>query len=120
VQGWFLAHFPDFYSVDPNPNYIENYPVAAKWTLQKGHGEGVTYRALLDNLQFDNVRWRPDEEHREIQGFEEIFWYSGWIMCGVVRVYRHFPERVLGQYGYVQRVPRHPTDVVDLRPAQIV
>jgi len=39
VQGWFLAHFSGLYSVDPNPNYMENYPVAVKWTLQKGHGE---------------------------------------------------------------------------------
>jgi len=41
-------------------------------------------------------------------------------MCGVRRVYRHLPERVLRQYGYVQRVPRHSTDVVDLSPPQIV
>lgn len=120
MQAWFLAHFPDFFSVDPNPNYIENYPVAVRWRLQKGHGEGITYRSLLDRIQFDDVCWRPYEEHREIQGFEEVFLYSGWIMCGVRRVYRHLPERVLRQYGYVQTVPRHPTDIVELRPPQIV
>nr|ABE80141.2 IMP dehydrogenase/GMP reductase, putative [Medicago truncatula] len=63
--------------------------------LQKGHGEGVTYRSLLDRIQFDDVCWRSYEEHKEIQPFEEVFWYSGWIMCGVRRVYRHLPERVL-------------------------
>ena len=120
MQGWFLAHFPGFFSVDPNPNYIENYLVAAKWTLQKGHGVGVTYRSLLNHLQFDDVCWRSYEEHREIQSFEEIFWYSGWVMCSVVRVYRHFPERVLQQYGYVQTIPRHLTNVVELRPPQIM
>jgi hypothetical protein len=73
VHGWFLAHFPGLYSVDPHPKYIENYLVAAKWTLQKGHGEAVTYHSLLDRLQFDDVTRRPYEEHREIQGFEEIF-----------------------------------------------
>jgi len=41
-------------------------------------------------------------------------------MCGVRRVYRHLAERVLRQYGYVQRVPIHPTDVVELPPPQIV
>jgi len=41
-------------------------------------------------------------------------------MCGVVRVYHHLPGRVLRQYRYVQTVPRHPTDVVELRPPQIV
>ena len=30
------------------------------------------------------------------------------------------PERVLRQYRYVQSVPRHPTDVVELTPPQIV
>jgi len=74
----------------------------------------VTYRSLLDHLQFDDVCWRSYEEHREIQGFEEICWYSGWIMCGVVRVYHHLSERVLWQYRYVQTVPGHPTDVVEV------
>jgi hypothetical protein len=41
-------------------------------------------------------------------------------MCGVQWVYRHFPERVLRQYRYVQSVPRHPTDVVQLTLPQIV
>ena len=115
-----MAHFPEFYSVDPNTDYIGNYSVAVRWKLHKGHGEGVTYRSLLDRIQFDDVRWRLYEEYSEIRGFEEVFWYTGWIMCGVRRVYRHLPERVLRQYGYVQRVPRHLTDVVELSPPQIV
>jgi len=41
-------------------------------------------------------------------------------MCGDRRVYRHLPERVLRQYGYVQTIPRPPTDVVELSPAEIV
>ena len=66
MQGWFLAHFPGLYSVDLNPNYRENYSVATKWALQKGHGEGVTYHSLLDRLQFDDVVWRSYGEHMEI------------------------------------------------------
>ncbi|XP_039684137.1 protein MAINTENANCE OF MERISTEMS-like [Medicago truncatula] len=120
LTAWFLAHFPGFFSVDLNTDYLENYPVAARWKLQKGHGEGITYRSLLDRIQLDDVCWRPYEEHREIHDFEEVFWYSGWIMCGVRRVYRHLPERVLRQYGYVQTIPRHPTDVRDLPPPSIV
>jgi len=110
----FWRIFLSFYNVDQNPNYIENYPVAARWALQKGHGEGVTYHSLLDRIQFDDVCWRPYEEHSEIQAFEEVFWYSGWIMCDVHRVYRHLLKRVLRQFGYVQTIPRHPTDVVEL------
>ncbi len=41
-------------------------------------------------------------------------------MCGDLRVYRHLPERVLRQYEYVETVPRPPTDVVELSPAEIV
>jgi len=55
VHAWFVAHFPKFYVVDPNPNYVENLPVAARWKLQKGHGEGVTYRSLLDRIMFDDI-----------------------------------------------------------------
>ena len=40
MQTWFLVHFPKFFGVDLNTDYIENYPVAARWKLQKGHGEG--------------------------------------------------------------------------------
>ena len=55
MKAWFLAHFPKFFSVNPNTDYVENFPVAARWKLQKGHGEGVTYRSLLDRIQFDDV-----------------------------------------------------------------
>ncbi|XP_024628876.1 protein MAINTENANCE OF MERISTEMS-like [Medicago truncatula] len=80
--AWFLVYFPGLFSVDPNTDYIENYPFAARWKLQKGHGQGLTYCSLLDHIQFDDVCWRPYEEHMEIQGFKEIFWYPGWIICG--------------------------------------
>jgi hypothetical protein len=35
-------------------------------------------------------------------------------MVGKDRMVRHLPERVLRQYGYVQRIPRPPTDIEDL------
>jgi len=70
-----LAHFLGFFSVDLNIDYIENYLVAARWKLQKGHEEGVMYCSLLDRIQFDDVCCRSYEEHKEIYGFEEVFWY---------------------------------------------
>ena len=36
------------------------------------------------------------------------------------RMVRHLPERVLRQYGHVQRVPRPPTMVMPLAPAYVV
>ena len=78
-----MAHFPSFFSVDPNTDYIENYPVAARWKLQKGHGEGLTYRSLLDRIQFDDVCWRPYDEHMEIQSLRR---FSG-IQAGLCAVF---------------------------------
>ena len=80
----------------------------------------MTYCSLLDKLGFDDVTWRSYEKHSEIQDFEEIVWYSSWIMCGVDKVYHHLPERVKQQYRYVQNVLRHPTNVVELRVTQIM
>jgi len=76
MHGWFLAHFHDIFNVDDNPNYISNYRIAAKWEIERGHGEGKTYCALVDRLKMDDVTWRSYEEHKEIQAFEEIFCYS--------------------------------------------
>jgi len=34
-----------------------------------------------------------------------------WIMASSNWMVRHLPERVLRQYGYVQTIPRPPTDI---------
>ena len=41
-------------------------------------------------------------------------------MCGVDKVYYHFPERVKRHQGYVHDIPRHPTDVIQARETHIV
>jgi len=51
------------------------------------------------------------ERRRHITPFQNIWRYSGWIMAGKDRRVRHFPERVLRHYGYVQTIPRPPTDI---------
>jgi len=35
-------------------------------------------------------------------------------MCGKERVYRHLPERVKRQFGFVQDIPRPPSDVPEI------
>ena len=120
VQWWFLAHFLDFYNVDDNANYILNYLLRPNRRYREGNGVGKTYRALFDRLEMDDIWWRPYEEHKEIQAFEEIFCYSSWIMCDVEKVYRHLLERVERKYRYVQDVPRPPTNVVQMRDSNIV
>ena len=66
MPGWFLAHFPSFFSIDDDSDYIPNYLIAAKWAIHKDHGEGLTYRSLLDHFGFDDVTWRSYEKHKEI------------------------------------------------------
>jgi len=81
---------------------IQTPTMLKTYRLRRGGSfKRVTYRSLLDHIMFDDVCWRPYEEHMDFQAFEEVFWYSGWIMCGDRRVYRDLPERVLRQYGYV-------------------
>jgi len=75
VYGWFLAHFPDFYSIGPNPKYIENYPVAAKWTLHKGHGEGVSIDHCLiicSLMTYDGGRTKSIGRSRVLRRFSGI------------------------------------------------
>jgi len=40
-------------------------------------------------------------------------------MASKARMMRHFPERVLRQYGYVQTVPMSPTSIKPLEPAEV-
>ncbi|MCI66270.1 serine/threonine-protein phosphatase 7 long form-like protein, partial [Trifolium medium] len=59
-------------------------------------------------MEVDEVTWRPYEDHRQMRSFEDISWYTGWIMCGTVMICPYLTERVLRQYGHVQSIPRHP------------
>jgi hypothetical protein len=52
--------------------------------------------------------------------FQNICWYSGWIMADKARMVRHLPERVLRQYNYVQTVPRPPTTIEELELPEVV
>ncbi|RHN45376.1 hypothetical protein MtrunA17_Chr7g0230131 [Medicago truncatula] len=51
--------------------------------------------------RFSHVIWRLYERRRDIMPFQDICWYSGWIMAAKDRRVCHLPERVLRQYGYV-------------------
>jgi len=41
-------------------------------------------------------------------------------MDGKQKMVRHLPERVVRQYIYVQKVPRPPTTIMPLAPADVV
>ncbi|GAU25182.1 hypothetical protein TSUD_150810 [Trifolium subterraneum] len=64
----------------------------------------------LDRMEVDKVTFIPYKDHRHICPFEDICWYSGWIMCGSAMICPYLPERVLRQFGHVQSIPRHPDE----------
>ncbi|GAU29856.1 hypothetical protein TSUD_379460 [Trifolium subterraneum] len=66
-------------------------------------------RTSLDRMEVDEVTFCPYEDHRQTRPFQDISWYSGWIMCGSAMLCPHLPERVLRQYGNVQAIPRAPS-----------
>jgi len=78
------------------------------------------FRGLLDSIEHCHVTWRPYKHRRDVTPFQDVCWYSGWIMAGKQKMVRHFPERVVKQYKYVQKVPRPPTTIMPLAPADVV
>jgi len=52
------------------------------------------YRLRLDHLEVDDVKFSTYDDHRAVRPFQLMCTYSGWLMCGKERVYRHLPERV--------------------------
>jgi len=67
----------------------------------------------------DDVRWSTYDDHRDMRPFQLIVSYSGWMMCGKERVYRHLPERVKRQFDFIQDVPRHTSNVSEM-PKEIL
>ncbi|KOM47225.1 hypothetical protein LR48_Vigan07g092900 [Vigna angularis] len=69
-------------------------------------------RSQLDGLAYSEVVWHQYEGHRGIRPFFDICMYSGWIRIDDT-LSRHFPERVMRQFGLYQEIPRPPTTVAD-------
>jgi len=72
------------------------------------------YRLRLDRLEADDVRLSTYGDHRDVRPFQLLCTYSGWLMCGKDRVYRHLPDRVKRQLDFVQDVLRHPSAVAEM------
>jgi len=86
-------------------------PLVSQWKPPRGFSNPGHYRAAIDSLDHSHVTWRLYERRRRITPFQDICWYSGWIMADIDMMVCHFPERVLRQYGYAQTRPRPPTDI---------
>jgi hypothetical protein len=103
-----MVHFNRFGLNCVESKYSHADPVAAKFCPFKGNKLPAGDRTKLDRMEVDEVTFCPYEDHRQTRPFEDISWYSGWIMCGSAMICPHLPERVLRQYGHVQSIPRDP------------
>jgi len=121
LQGWTLAHFTNIIPRIEDEDYDHTVsPLVSQWKPPKGFSNSGHYRAVIDSLDHSPVTWRPYERRQHITPFQDICWYSGWIMAGSDKMVRHLPERVLRQYGYVQAWPRPPTDIEALAADDVV
>jgi hypothetical protein len=77
------------------------------------------FRGLMDSMEHFYVIWRSYEHRRDVTPFQDVCWYSGWIMVDKQKMVHHLSERVLRQYDYVQTIPGPPTSIGQLDPAEV-
>ncbi|GAU25842.1 hypothetical protein TSUD_31060 [Trifolium subterraneum] len=104
--AWVFAHFKRYGQRFLDENYTNEEPVGAKYYPLKTGKWPYETRTSLDRMEVDEVTFCPYEDHRQTRPFQDISWYSGWIMCGSSMICPHLPERILRQYGHVQSIPR--------------
>ncbi|GAU26320.1 hypothetical protein TSUD_56180 [Trifolium subterraneum] len=108
--AWIYEHFKRFRGGWVSEKYSHWDPICTKYLPLKGYKYPDEHKTTLDRMEVDEVTFRPFEDHRHIRPFEDIFWYSGWIMCGSAMICPYLPERILRQFGHVQSIPRHPDE----------
>jgi hypothetical protein len=114
-----LEHLSGPYPRKRNRDWDPRTPCAGRWLTTKGHTDVHHYRVVLDRLEVDDVRFSTYGDRRDVRPFSMLCTYSGWLMCGKERVYRHLPERVKRQFSFVQDIPRHPSAVPQV-PTQML
>ena len=118
--GWVFAHFKQLVQRKRDKDYMRADPHVGKWKPHMVFFDHGHFRSAIDLTEHHNVIGRPYETRRDLTPFQDICWYSRWIMAGEDRMCTHLPERILRQYNYVQTIPIPPTTIVDLEPAEVV
>jgi len=114
-----LEHFTKLYSWNPNPKFEHHYPRANHFVPTSGHASTSHYQGCLDQLSMEDVIFIPNGDHQDVVPFQDIFWYSGWIMAITRAKYRHLPKRVMRQYRRVQKILRPCTNVAPFEYEEI-
>ena len=117
MQGWFIAHFRHVVSRKKYENYERANPYVGRWKPKRGFADADHFRVLMEH---SHVFWRSYERRRDVMPFQDVCWYSRWIMADKQKMVCHLPERILRQYDYVQIVPRPPTTILSLAPIDVV
>ncbi|XP_050889989.1 protein MAIN-LIKE 1-like [Lathyrus oleraceus] len=85
-------------------------PRAMKWMYKQDTHKVDELRPMLDGLTHVDVIWRPFEDHRQHQPFDDICLYRGdlkWYDTIVL----YLSDRCLRQFGYRQYILPPPPDV---------
>lgn len=93
-----------------HPDYVEGVARAGRWHMLRGPGEPAQFRQALDVMTASDVTWDPYTEHRGNRPFELLSYYRGFIRFGPTMV-PYLPDRVLRQFGFVQRIPDDPRSI---------
>ncbi|XP_057438465.1 protein MAINTENANCE OF MERISTEMS-like [Lotus japonicus] len=95
------------------PGYTQDQPRAQRWSTSRIAHSGLDERrVMLDELTVDDITWTPFEDHRDVRPRDPRALYSGNIRTPYGRsVSRHLPERVMRQFGFIQDIPRHPSEI---------
>ena len=120
MQGWVFAHFRQLVMRRRYEDYDRKDPYVCRWKPARGFSDVGYFKLGIDSMDHSHVTWRSYEHQQDVTPFQDVCWYSGWIMADKDRMVRHLSERVLRQYDHVQTVPRHPTTIEPLEPTQVV
>ena len=61
----------------------------------RGFSDAGHFRGLMDSMEHCHVIWRSYEHRRNVTPFQDVCWYSVWIMAGKDRMVCHLSELVL-------------------------
>ncbi|XP_057418667.1 protein MAIN-LIKE 1-like [Lotus japonicus] len=123
LLAWIFEHFPDRLVRDMRTRLTQrtNPELVGGRSHGRGHARLAERRVLLDELTTDDVIWTPYEAHREWRQRDERALFSGYIRCPYPPDVRpHLPERVMPQFGYIQMIPRHPSEMDRSPVAEVV